>query len=152
MLSDVRTRTCVSLEAATNYLASLDFSYLIDKVCDPDYPLPRWVPVEAQHGVRLYKRFLWLLKRHEGVFLVPSYEIDEFWHNHILHTKRYCADSQAIFGYYLHHEPASKQEDPCALIDGYRMTQLLYEQEFGIPLKAAPFDVLDVTISGGHTL
>ena len=51
-----------------------------------------------------YQKFLFLAKTYGGV--VPSHAVDKLWHNHILDTTLCVADSQAIFGRYLHHQPS----------------------------------------------
>lgn len=123
-----------SLEAAQQYLQDLDLQYIIEAMCAPSYPLPRWSVADAQHCCQLYKNFLFLQKKHFPALLVPTREIDEFWHNHILYTKRYMADCQHIFGHYLHHEPAAPDEDLAGLIDSFLRTKEFYLQEFQQPL------------------
>jgi hypothetical protein len=124
----------LSLDEACRYIHALDFSYLVEIMCAPAYPLPRWTKVEAQHCCQLYKNFLILFKKYPGTQLVPTREIDEFWHNHILHTKRYVQDCLDIFGYYLHHEPASPTDQPDQLIHHFLITKQLYLETFGQPL------------------
>ncbi len=126
----------VSLEAARTYLAELDLNYIITAMCAPSYPLPRWIEAEARHCASLYKNFLWLQKKYAPVFLVPTRHIDEFWHNHILYTRNYLHDCLHIFGHYLHHEPASPNDDPKVLIDAYLQTKQYYVREFGVELEA----------------
>jgi len=121
----------VSLQAARDYLTKLDLSYIIETLCSIQYPLPRWTVEDATHCCQLYKNFLFLQKIHHSIPLVPTREIDEFWHNHILYTKRYFHDCEQIFGHYLHHEPATPTDNPAQLIDDFKQTKLLYLQEFG---------------------
>ena len=52
-----------------------------------------------------YKKYLFLNLKYEGFPLVPSFEIDEVWHQHILFTEQYAVDCQAIFGGMRHHIP-----------------------------------------------
>lgn len=54
-----------------------------------------------------YRQFLKLAAKHPDAPLVPSKEVDEFWHMHILDTQRYSADCERIFGYMIHHDPYS---------------------------------------------
>jgi len=121
--------------SARAYIEALDVDYIIAFMCSERYPLPRWTLTDATHCCRLYKNFLILLKKHHPEFLVPTREIDEFWHNHILYTKRYFRDSQAIFGYYLHHDPASPDDNPEMLVKGYLKTKQYYLDEFKEPLE-----------------
>ncbi len=124
----------VSLEDARHYLDQLDLQYLIDAMCAPQYPLPRWTPEAAMACVALYKQFLWLQKKHFPSSLVPTREIDECWHNHILHTKQYLHDCMQIFGFYLHHQPLLPNEDTQQLRDDFLKTKQLYLEEFNQPL------------------
>jgi len=85
---------------------------------------------------QLYKRFLWLLVKYPVTPLVPTKDIDEFWHNHILHTKRYAGDCQAMAGRYIHHHPSDlEQDDLNELVKQFEVTKALYLQEYGEPLK-----------------
>ncbi len=52
-----------------------------------------------------YKRFLYLCAKYPEKSIVPTKEIDKFWHYHILDTGKYEADCQQAFGYFLHHFP-----------------------------------------------
>ncbi|WP_233217411.1 glycine-rich domain-containing protein [Trinickia dabaoshanensis] len=54
-----------------------------------------------------YRRFLKLAAKFPNAPIVPSQEVDEFWHMHILDTQRYSADCERIFGYMIHHDPYS---------------------------------------------
>ena len=125
----------VSLEAARSCIEQLDLNYIVKAMCSQNYPLPRWEMPEAAHCLKLYKNFLLLQKKHSPDMLVPSREIDEFWHNHILYTKNYFQDCLNIFGHYLHHEPVSPNEDSQQLINDYLKTKQFYLDEFGIPLE-----------------
>ncbi len=83
-----------------------------------------------------YKRFLYLCKQFGGQHtLVPSDEIDEFWHNHILDTKKYWHDCDLIFGKYIHHNPEAPWETPgknnLDYAEQFAQTQELYRQTFG---------------------
>lgn len=116
-----------------DYLEQLDLDYLVEKMCDESYPMPRWTESDARTGIEFYKNFLLLNFLHRGTPLVPTREIDEFWHNHILHTREYMRDCDAIFGHYLHHRPAVPGKDTASLARDYQRTKELYLAEFGQP-------------------
>lgn len=120
----------ISFEQAQCYVASLDLSYLVDAMCADAYPLPRWTREDAETCCQMYKNFLLLQKKHLPTPLVPTREIDEFWHNHILYTKNYFTDCENIFGHYLHHEPAVAGESSEKLIADFLKTKELYLQAF----------------------
>jgi hypothetical protein len=124
----------ISLDAARHYIDQLDLTYIINAMCAPQYPLPRWTLADASHCCQLYKNFLYLTKKHLPVALVPTREIDEFWHNHILSTQHYFRDCANIFGHYLHHQPTTPDENPHKLVDDFQRTKQLYFAEFKQPL------------------
>lgn len=125
----------VSLIDARAYIKRLNLGYIIETMCSVSYPLPRWTLLDAEHCCHLYKNFLLLQKVHITEHLVPTREIDEFWHNHILHTKQYMTDCMNIFGHYLHHAPSSPNDDLQELVNQYQKTKDYYFQEFNVPLQ-----------------
>ncbi len=116
---------------------ALDLSDIAQAMCSKHYPLPRWQAAQAAQCEQLYKNFLWLMVHYPDETLVPTREIDEFWHNHILHTKRYMADCQRLAGRYLHHTPSSPDdsEELARLAPLFARTKALYLKEFGEPLQ-----------------
>lgn len=129
-----QTPRVVSIEEARQYIDQLDLSYIVDAMCAPHYPLPRWTLADANRCCQLYKNFLFLFKKHLPISLVPTREIDEFWHNHILYTQQYFQDCERIFGHYLHHAPALPGDHPQQLVNDFQMTKRLYFDEFKQPL------------------
>ena len=81
-----------------------------------------------------YRRFLYLMKKFPNEQTAPLFDVDVFWHYHILDTMKYAADCDAIFGYFLHHFPyvGLRGEKDLEAHDrvGARMGEL-YEQTFG---------------------
>jgi hypothetical protein len=61
--------------------------------------------LQARTTLGWYKKFLFLAHAYPHISLSVSKEIDELWHLHILDTKKYAADCQHLFGYFLHHVP-----------------------------------------------
>jgi hypothetical protein len=120
-----------NLDEAKLYIQQLNLGYIVEAMCADTYPLPRWVKPEAEYCAQLYKNFLWLNRKHPSLALVPTREIDEFWHNHILYTKNYIRDCMKIFGHYFHHEPSMPEEDPNTLAAIFVKTKELYFSEFG---------------------
>ena len=64
-----------------------------------------WGLQRAEKAVENYKRYMAITKALGGVQLVPNGDIDEIWHMHILDTRAYMRDCDALFGEYLHHYP-----------------------------------------------
>src|SRR5262249_39319225 len=59
---------------------------------------------------------------------------DRFWHMHILDTRKYAADCDAVFGHFLHHFPylgLRGEEDAKALDAAFAQMQALLAREFG---------------------
>jgi hypothetical protein len=130
----VKAGSKISLGQAKQYIEQLDLGYIIESMCASYYPLPRWEVDDATRCCALYKNFLFLQKKYLPEPLVPTKEIDEFWHNHILYTKKYFYDCLHIFGYYLHHEPTSPTDDLESLAANYFKTKERYTAEFNEPL------------------
>ena len=78
-----------------------------------------------------YRRFLMLVAAFPGAKIVPTVKADIFWHEHILNTRRYFADSDLIFGFYLHHSPVSSKNEFEKHNLAVRKTRLLYRLYFG---------------------
>ncbi len=134
----------ISIPNARAYINQMNLDYIVNIMCSSAYPLPRWTLSDAMHCCYLYKNFLLLQKIHKDEHLVPTREIDEFWHNHILYTKQYTADCIQIFGHYLHHHPASPDDNPEDLLDHYQKTKEYYLAEFKEPLCIIGSQVLSI--------
>lgn len=64
-----------------------------------------WSQKKTKEAIRKYKNFLLLILKYPEQQFAPTSDIDEVWHNHILFTRDYTNDCQAIFGKYIHHNP-----------------------------------------------
>ena len=81
-----------------------------------------------------YRRFLALKLLHPDTALVPSKQVDDIWHAHILDTKAYREDCQALFGRFMDHFPyfgVNGEEDYKLLQEAFAETIDLYEAQFG---------------------
>lgn len=119
-----------SLSDAKHYIHSLDFSNVIDKMVKHQ----GWNRHHAEKLSDMYRNYLWLCRKYSDLKLPPSDEIDEFWHNHILDTKRYRQDCRYIFGKYFDHYPyfgIDKNSTVSDLNTAFEQMQKLYRQEFG---------------------
>lgn len=93
-----------------------------------------WSRVKADYMESEYKRFLYLIASQSEVPVVPSREIDEFWHAHILDTRKYAQDCDNAFGRFVHHFPylgMRGEEDAKLLQSSFKGTKSLYEEVFG---------------------
>lgn len=126
-----------NLNEARHYIYNkLDLTMVIHKMTHASYQGEVWSLKDARYGATLYRNFLYLCKKYKprGHKIVPSEEIDEFWHNHILDTRKYHKDCMKIFGAYQHHYPYFGMDKKSTLKDLNRLfdvTQELYFKEFG---------------------
>lgn len=117
-----------------------EFPYLVKRLVQEN----EWTEEEAKEAIRKYKNFLVLRYKYPKTSLVPTKEIDEVWHAHILHTKEYTKDCQRFFGKYLHHNPASgASEEKKRLKKSYENTTKLYWEEFKEPYFFIPLEASD---------
>lgn len=101
-----------------------------------------WTREQAEAVSEQYRRFLFLCVT-TGTSIVPTKDVDEFWHQHILDTHKYADDCHRIFGFFLHHFPylgMRGEEDAQQLQRAFAHTRKLYEAEFGQPYGMSPQD------------
>lgn len=94
---------------------------------------PGWTREQADLVEVQYKRFLFLNATHAEP-IVPTTDVDEFWHTHILDTYKYFEDCDCIFGYYLHHFPyfgMRGEDDARNLLAAFAQTKAIYQAEYG---------------------
>ncbi len=92
-----------------------------------------WEPERARQVEAKYRRFLYLCIA-ESFPTVPEEDVDEFWHQHILNTQEYAAQTQSIAGKFLHHAPSSGEpEGGEELSNWFEMTVVTYERTFREP-------------------
>jgi hypothetical protein len=93
-----------------------------------------WSPSYANQMELAYKRYLILHAKHPDLTLAPEQDVDRFWHMHILDTRKYAADCETTFGYFLHHFPylgLRGEDDAKALQAAFEEMQRLTAEEFG---------------------
>lgn len=81
-----------------------------------------------------YRRFLYLVKKFPNEQAAPLFDVDVFWHYHILDTMKYAADCETVFGYFLHHFPYVGLRGEADLAAHHRVGERmreLYEQTYG---------------------
>jgi hypothetical protein len=99
-----------------------------------------WSQERANSAEREYRRFLYLMKKYPNELTAPSVEVDKFCHQHILDTRKYANDCQAVFGYFLHHYPylgLGGEEDAALHASAGRRMHELYGHTFGPDESAA---------------
>ena len=116
-----------------NLLADMDLEPLMVKAMDKEEG-HGWSLDYAQRVANEYKRYLTLCLLHPHAAVVPSSEVDEFWHLHILDTQKYAEDCQKYLGFFLHHFPyfgMRGEQDKSNLQIAWQQSLRLYEQTFG---------------------
>lgn len=89
---------------------------------------------QVQLTEKWYRRFLFLTYKYPDRPIVPSKEVDDFWHQHILDTRNYARDCEAVFGYFLHHFPyfgLRGAKDEQELHEAFTQTLELTRVEYG---------------------
>jgi hypothetical protein len=95
-----------------------------------------WSIEQCEDAEVEYKRYLNLCLLY-GKGIVPNKIMDSMWHFHILDTRAYVNDCEAVFGHYLHHYPyfgMRGEEDAQNLKDSFGETKVKYEQAFNEPM------------------
>jgi hypothetical protein len=95
-----------------------------------------WSPAQAELAELEYKRMLTLILWNPTLPhpIVPTRLVDKIWHRHILDSRAYHADMQALFGEYLHHFPylGFRSEESLRLkLEAFELSCRLYEKTFG---------------------
>lgn len=118
------------IDEAMSVIDSLDFKPISFKL-EKEYG---WSRESLDRAVPLYKQWLVLQLYYSELSFAPSELVDEYWHMHILDTRKYIEDCQFVFGYYLHHYPyfgLTEVENAETLKKGFDLTKRLYQHHFG---------------------
>lgn len=115
-------------QAAMASIASIDLSMVRKKVLEQE----GWTERLADYSELRYRRFLCMRVINPGLALVPTSDIDAFWHQHILFTRDYADDCRRVLGGFLHHSPPSGTDDEQKhLQQGFAATATFYAEIFG---------------------
>jgi hypothetical protein len=123
------------LDEALTRVRELDFTMLRMKLMTEK----AWTRESCDEIEDLYRRFLALNIRYPGRKICPSGPIDDFWHAHILDTRKYEQDCQKLFGGMLHHYPyfgLRGPDDEAALDRAFADSVELFITHFGIDPSA----------------
>lgn len=118
---------------AQRRLGSLDLTMIRMKLADSKEGRG-WSTEQLDLFEREYRRFLALNLMYPDEAIVPCFDVDMFWHAHILDTAAYRVDCAAIFGEFFDHFPyfgMRGEEDELQLANAYDQTLALYEDAFG---------------------
>lgn len=128
--------TTKPVEEVISAIQALDLESVKARVMDPELG-EGWTREYAEAVEGAYKNFLTMAVKyqHEAEDILPSKDVDEFWHTHILQTMKYADDCQAVFGAFLHHNPhigKLTQADMQKREQHAEKTKQLYQGEFGV--------------------
>ena len=130
MTENITNKT--NLQNVWEKIFSLDFTIQKSKMNEPAFE--GWSLEKLDIVEQQYKRMWFLWYKYNPKLLPPSFDIDKFWHHHILDTEKYHKDSQQVFGYYRHHKAQSTKcsEEVNNLRNQYfEETLSLYQKELG---------------------
>lgn len=111
---------------------NLDLESVIIKLTHPK-DVHQWSREKAEYAVSQYKKFLFLNALYPEQELVPTREIDDVWHVHILDTEKYRNDCQYLFDRFLDHYPYSGlkgQRDEEDHLNKFKLSQNLFQKFF----------------------
>jgi hypothetical protein len=121
------------LEDAKAYIEAMDFSWQKYKMVSDRFVVG-WSMAKLDFVERQYKNMLHLWRKYPDADFAPPEDVDDFWHGHILDTRRYFNDCMRIFGHYHHHFPYFGMrggEDRGNLEKCFINLQRVYRDEFG---------------------
>ncbi len=113
-------------------VANIDLEMVKMKLQEEDEGLG-WSLEQCESAEIEYKRYLHLCKVY-GKGIVPNKVMDSMWHFHILDTRAYHKDCEALFGGYMHHYPyfgMRGEGDARDLENSFYKSKVLYLKEFG---------------------
>jgi hypothetical protein len=76
-----------------------------------------WCTERIVEAIAGYRQFLYFTQMFSEP-ISPTADIDSVWHEHLLHTRKYMADCQELFGDFLHHTPKPVTAMTSSLIPG----------------------------------
>ena len=133
-MSAATTSEARSESQVWNSIQNIDLSMIKFKLMD-SIEGESWTQQQADDYEGKYKKFLYLNFKYPDRPIIPSKAVDKFWHYHILDTRKYFDDCEAVFGFYLHHFPyfgMRGEQDAANLRSAFQESISLFEREFGV--------------------
>lgn len=133
IILEIPTAYAKKVEKAMGLINSIDLKMVKMKLMDEEEGYG-WDNEYADYVEKRYKRYLCMVYLKKDGPVVPTKDIDMFWHQHILDTRAYAKDCQFIFGEFLHHFPyfgMRSEEDAQNLLDSFEETKTFYFELFG---------------------
>jgi len=143
-VSMVELRTNFATFTASLDLAPIKYKLITDK---------GWSLERANRIGPQYKAFLYLIGSKVRAEFVPTFDIDEMWHAHILDTRKYMTDCARYFGEYIHHYPylGMKDAEDRSRAEGlFASTCVTISAAFGIDVHELDASSCGAGGCGGH--
>ena len=92
-----------------------------------------WSHSKCEDIIAEYKKFMYLCitNTDKTKSMIPSKDVDEVWHAHILRTEKYVSDCNIVGKKYIHHLPTPSDAPPANPSEFENGTKYLYEKVFG---------------------
>jgi hypothetical protein len=120
------------LEHALKRVAHIDLHRISNKL---HYENPEfWTRDLLERTEEAYRRFLALNLLYPTKILAVNRVLDEYWHCHIIDTRKYAEDCTLVFGGILHHYPyfgMPGEEDEGENVPAFAITEQLWKEAFG---------------------
>jgi hypothetical protein len=134
---------------ALELVSQIDLSPINKKL---QYENPaQWTDDAIAEAETNYRRFLALNLLYPSTTFSVNKVLDDYWHQHILDTRKYAEDCEKVYGYFLHHYPyfgIDGGEDRQKNEEAFTLTQETWENIFGVPLVQKPKLTLDKVLGG----
>lgn len=102
LIAFMRRKANLSTYTKKSRIVGLDLTDIREKAMKRN----KWDEPKAKTLESEYRDFLILLAENDGSTISPwSDDLDLFWHEHILNTKKYAKDCKYLFGHLIHHDP-----------------------------------------------
>ncbi len=131
----------VTAEERLRRIDALDLEPIVYKLMHPEPGETELSLAEADQDVALYRCFLKLCVLHPGATIVPTRQLDQVWHTHMLDTAKYRADCDRVFGRFMDHFPYAGlrgEDDRRVWHDDFARTRRLFREHFGVEIGAQP--------------
>jgi hypothetical protein len=131
-------------------LNNLDFTPIKRKLMEPKPDGMGWTSAQCEQAEFWYVRYLQVVLMYPCLKHVPNEPIDVFWHYCILDTRKYRADCEFVFGFFLDHYPYyGLNGDAQSRDDSFSATNEIYRRLFGEDcLSMNQFPKIDASTCG----
>lgn len=121
------------MKNAISIMNQLDLEPIMVKAMDKEEGFG-WTLEFTKRIANEYRKYLILCLENPDFPVVPSSQVDDFWHLHILDTMKYQEDCTEYLGYFLHHFPyfgMRGEQDEANLKKAWDESCELYKKRFG---------------------